>query len=211
MTRQTFLTFPIALLLIVGLSGCINATQHLEEPAFTVVKKEDNFEIRQYESTIVAEVITSGDREKTANAGFKILADYIFGNNVKSESMEMTAPVTQQENIMIAMTMPVTQENTNNEEWKVRFVMPRKYDLKTLPKAKNDKITFIKTDPFKAAVIRFSGSFSDDNYYKHQQLLEEYMSKNNLTPTGNAIHAYYNPPWTLWFLKRNEVMYKLAN
>ena len=101
---------------------------NVEQPDYKVVTSEENIEIRDYPPMILAEVEVSGERKQAISEGFKILADYIFGNNTSNKKMEMTAPVTNELSEKMAMTAPVLQE-LHMDKWKVRFIMPKKYSL----------------------------------------------------------------------------------
>ena len=185
------------------------------EPNWRSVKKEGNIEIREYAPMIVAEVTTTGERYEAINDGFRILAAFIFGENSVQEKIEMTAPVTQQveqaSSQKIAMTAPVTQEETGKDnEWKVRFVMPKEYTLDTLPKPNDNRIRILKLPAYETAVIRFSGFNTDKSIANQEKILKEWLEKNNIKGSGKPTYAFYNPPWTPPFMKRNEIMIKIA-
>jgi len=185
------------------------------EPSWKSVKIDGNIEIRSYDPMIVAEATTTGERSAAINDGFRILAGYIFGGNAGQQSIEMTAPVTQQsgtsEGQKIAMTAPVTQEAGENQtEWKVRFIMPAQYTLSSLPRPNDDRIKFIEIPAHKVAVIRFSGFNTDNNLATHKAALIRWANDNNINMDGEPVYAFYNPPWTPPFMKRNEVMVKIS-
>jgi len=201
---------PIAVLAMI--TGCVSMFSSYEEPRYKVVKTYDEIEIRDYSGMIVAEVITNGDKDKSINQGFRILADFIFGNNVPAEKLSMTIPVTQQQDKQtVAMTAPVTQQPAQDGSWKIRFTMPSEYTMKTLPKPKDDRIKLIQIEPYKAAVIRFSGTSREKNSTEHKEKLEAFMMQEKLIAAENVTYAYYNPPWTPWFMKRNEVIIPLKD
>ncbi len=186
------------------------------EPSWSSVRKEGNIEIRSYDPMIVAEATTTGERGKAINDGFRILAGYIFGGNAGQKSIEMTAPVTQQlesrAGEKIEMTAPVIQAaGEKQNEWKVRFVMPAEYSLASLPKPNDARIKFIEIPAYRAAVIRFSGFNTDANLAAHKAKLMEWIKQNKLNTDGEAVYAFYNPPWTPPFMKRNEVMVKISD
>ena len=185
------------------------------EPNWRSVQKEGNIEVREYAPMIVAEVVTTGERYKAINDGFRILAAFIFGENSVQQKIEMTAPVTQQaeqaSSEKIAMTAPVTQEKTDNDnEWKVRFVMPEEYTIATLPKPNDKRIRILEVPAYETAVIRFSGFNTDKNVATHERALKTWLEKNNIKTVGEPTYAFYNPPWTPPFMKRNEVMIRIA-
>jgi hypothetical protein len=120
----------------------------------------------------------------------------------------MTAPVTQEVSEKIAMTAPVTQDGSG-DAWNVRFVMPGAYTLETLPRPKNQDVRLIATPARRVVVIRFSGFNTDKNINAHREQLLSYVADHHLSVLGPPTTAFYNPPWTLPFLRRNEVMLEL--
>ena len=122
----------------------------------------------------------------------------------------MTAPVTQQSGEKIAMTEPVTQQGNENG-WRVRFVMPSSYAMDTLPKPNNPQVTLQEIPAKRYAAIRFSGMSREASLKHHSDALNDYMKAHNLTPLSPPIYAFYNPPWTLPFLRRNEVLIEIAH
>jgi DNA gyrase inhibitor GyrI len=198
----------LGLLAVLSLGGC--AVGSVKEPSFTVVQKEGDIEIRRYDPMIVAEVTMTGEREKAINDGFRVLADYIFGNNTSSKDIAMTAPVTQQASEKIAMTTPVTQQVTGQGAWKVHFVMPSEYTMATLPKPKNKDIKIMKISSYDSAVIRFSGFGNSEKMEDKTNELERWMKTKNIKGVSVPVYAFYNPPWTLPFLRRNEVMITIS-
>jgi hypothetical protein len=178
----------------------------LEEAKYTVIMKEESFELRQYESQIVAETVVDGDFDKAGNEGFRRLFKYISGENQKKQSIAMTAPVSQDAGPeKIAMTAPVSQERTGGQ-WRIAFVMPSEYTLDTLPQPADPKVSLRQVPSRRMAAITYSGSWSRERYEKHRALLETFMLKKKLRPLGEPVLARYNSPFTLWFLRRNEVL-----
>lgn len=185
-----------------------------ETPDYEVIETfEDNIEIRRYQPMLLAEVVVAGDRDDAANAAFRILADYIFGNNQRRDKIAMTAPVTQSASESasekIAMTAPVAQAKNADGEWTVSFMMPSKYDLETLPRPNDPRVMIREIEAHTAAAIRFSGRLVDENMEKHQARLEAFLAERGLKAEGPAAYAYYNGPMTPFFLRRNEVIYRL--
>ena len=180
----------------------------VETPNYEIVESQANIEIRQYKPMIIAEVQMDGERKDAIGDGFRFLADYIFGNNAIEQNIAMTAPVQQQKSTKIAMTAPVQQQSTG-DAWQVSFVMPAEYSMQTLPKPANDRVTLTEIPAKQFVAIRFSGMNSEDNLKEHEQKLMEYVKTNNLSVTGSPKYAFYNPPWTLPFMRRNEVMIEI--
>jgi hypothetical protein len=182
---------------------------NVEQPKYNVVESSGSIEIRDYTPMIVAEAQVSGDRREAIGKGFRIIADYIFGNNTAAQKVPMTAPVTQQGSEKIAMTAPVTQQGDGNS-WTVRFVMPDSYTMETLPKPNNPAVSLKEIGAKRFAVIRFSGMGGKDSLRRHTKKLNDFISAENLTPLSAPTYAFYNPPWTLPFLRRNEVMVEVS-
>jgi hypothetical protein len=178
---------------------------NVERPKYKVVLSSDNIELRDYAPMIVAEAEVTGERRVAIGKGFRLIADYIFGNNTASEKVAMTAPVSQQASQKIAMTAPVTQQGEGNS-WKVYFVMPSKYTMETLPKPNNPAVRLKQVPGKRFAVIRFSGMGGEDSLKRHTKELDEFLSAKGLTPLSQPTYAFYNPPWTLPFMRRNEVL-----
>ena len=201
------ITSIIALFLIVGiLAGPVMS--NLEKPGYKVIQTEQNIEIRQYEHMIIEEVEVDGKREDAIRDGFRLIADYIFGNNTVQRDIAMTAPVQQQESQKIAMTAPVQQQSTGRS-WQISFVMPSKYSMETLPEPKNDRVHLKEILTKKFVVIEFSGTNSNENVTEHENQLMNYTEANQIKIIGSPKYAFYNAPWTLPFMRLNEVMIEI--
>ena len=182
----------------------------IEEPKYTVSAQEGAIEIRDYQAAVAAEVTVTGDQSGAANKGFRLLAGYIFGGNKRHQGIAMTAPVAQQPvGEQIAMTAPVTQTRSDGA-WVVRFTMPGRYSLETLPAPNDPRVRLRKVAPARFAVIRFSGIATPASVAARTGELEAFVQAHHLHTVGVPSLAQYDPPWTLWFLRRNEVMIQLA-
>ena len=182
------------------------STMAIEKAKYTVLEKEDSFEIRQYEPQIVAETYVEGNLKDVGNAGFRRLYDYISGNNKKKQSISMTAPVGQEASSeKIAMTAPVSQEKTD-DQWRITFLMPAEYSLETLPEPLDERVKLRKEPGRLMAAVRYSGTWSEEAYEKNKALLEAYIQKRGLKKAGVPVWARYDPPFMPWFLRRNEVL-----
>lgn len=209
MTRASYLLLS-SLLLISG------ETMAIEEPNYTVLSQIDDFELRHYDAQLVAQTWVSGDQDTASRQGFKILADYIFGNNTapsgESSKISMTAPVTMQSDNQneaisqkIAMTAPVSMQQ-DDDKWRVQFTMPSKYTMQTLPKPNNPDIKIVEMPAQTYGVIKFSGLASSKKVAKKTETLKSWMQTQKLMVIGTPELARYNPPWTLPFMRRNEVL-----
>ncbi|AMT96430.1 heme-binding protein [Psychrobacter alimentarius] len=188
----------------------------IEEPSYTVLSQVEDFELRRYDEQLVAQTWVSGDQDTASRQGFKILADYIFGNNTapsgESSKISMTAPVTMQSDNLneqasqkIAMTAPVSMQQ-NDGKWRVQFTMPSQYTMQTLPKPNNPDVKIVQVPAQTYGVIKFSGLAGSKKVAKKTETLKSWMQTQKLVITGTPELARYNPPWTLPFMRRNEVM-----
>lgn len=202
---STVKNFAFAVSILLLFTG--KSAMATEEPAFTLVIDDDAFQVRQYPAMLVAETQVKGDRRAAANAGFRILAGYIFGGNIRRESIAMTAPVLQSPpaSEKIAMTAPVSQTATA-DAWIVRFTMPSGYTLDTLPTPDDPRVKLSLVPAVRVAVVRFSGWANDRDFECRRVELEQWIAKRGVRAIGPASLAQYNPPWTLGPLRRNEVM-----
>ena len=180
----------------------------IEEPSYEVVRKIDDVEVRQYAPYIVAEVQIEADADEAGNLAFPILAGYIFGKNKGKQEFAMTAPVTQAAApVRLEMTAPVTQAAASGTPGShvVQFVLPRGVTLQTAPEPLDARVRLREMPAQQVAVIRYSGFWSDANYKEHLEKLRATLKAADLTPSGEPVFSRYNPPFTPWFMRRNEI------
>ena len=182
-----------------------------ETPKYKVISQDGDFEIRQYEPRIIAEVSVTGDLDSASGDGFRTLAGFIFGNNHLASQPEVIVPA--DSNQKIAMTAPVTIEPekleasfTQSKQWRVEFTMPSQYSLKTLPIPNNPAIQIKEVSSKTYAVVRYSGLNTAHRINKETQRLFYWLESQNLEITGTPELARYNPPWTLPMFRRNEIL-----
>jgi hypothetical protein len=181
----------------------------VEQPDYKVEKQEGSIEIRSYGPMIAAEAVVQGERKSAINEGFRLIAGYIFGKNEPQAKIEMTAPVEQQKSQKIAMTAPVTQQGQENS-WTVRFIMPKSWTMQTLPAPSDPRVKLEPLPARRFLVLTFSGLARDDAIMRRTAELREYAASQKLATVGEPVLAFYNPPWTLPMLRRNEIMLELA-
>lgn len=182
----------------------------VEEAPYRVVQKETTFELREYEPQILAEVVVGGDLEDAGNQAFNLLFRYISGENRGRAKIAMTAPVAQERAPeKIAMTAPVGQQAAPGG-WAVSFMMPSSYTMETLPVPDNPAVVIRQVPARRVAAVRYSGTWSGARYRAHLAKLEAWIRACGLVPAGDPVWARYNPPFTPWFLRRNEVMIPVA-
>jgi effector-binding domain-containing protein len=194
----------IALSLLACFAGGCATT--VEEAKYKLISKTRNFEIRDYPPHIVAETEVDGTLEDSGGKAFKRLFDYISGENRSREKIAMTTPVTQKPSSeKIAMTAPVGQQRTVGG-WMVSFTMPMSYTLDALPVPENPDVRLRQIPARRMASVRYSGTWSEKRYLRYLQKLESWIAKNRFRILGEPVWARYNPPFTPWFLRRNEIL-----
>jgi hypothetical protein len=201
MKHSLRITVVTALIIV----GAIDAMA-IEEAKYEVIQIDNKFEIRNYETHILAETLVEGNLEDAGSEGFKRLFRYISGDNRSGDKVTMTAPVSQQPTgEMIKMTAPVGQQRLE-ESWVVSFMMPGSYTLETLPEPEDPKVTLRQVPARRMAAVRYSGFWGEKRYLRYKMELESWIERMGLTIVGDAIWARYNPPFMPWFLRRNEVL-----
>ncbi len=197
-----------AVLLASGMEG--GCATSIEEARYEVVSKTNNFEIRDYAPHVVAEVGVAGTLEDAGNKAFNSLFNYISGGNRTRAKIAMTAPVSQgPASEKIAMTAPVGQQRAEGG-WVVSFTMPASYTLETLPEPADPKVKLRTVPGCRMAAVLYSGVWSEKRYLRYKQELETWLKANGCSVLGEAVWARYNPPFTPWFLRRNEILIPVA-
>jgi SOUL heme-binding protein len=181
----------------------------VEQPKYQLISSEGPFEVRSYGAMLAAEAEVKGERTAAIQDGFRLIAAYIFGANKPKSQIAMTAPVQQQSRETIAMTAPVTQQ-LGGEGWTVRFIMPSSSTLATLPEPDDDRVKLRPVSAKRFIVIRFSGTAQDTAVQENTDSLRRFASEHDFKTVGEPLLAFYNPPWTLPFFRRNEIMLELA-
>lgn len=207
--RKKMLWIAIPAIVILGAVVWGPIVSNVEQAKYKVIASKDAIEVRDYASQIIAQTEVSGERKESISKGFRVIADYIFGNNKSSIKVAMTAPVMQQESEKIAMTAPVMQTGEGSQ-WTVAFVMPNGYTLDTLPKPNNDLVKLIHIPEKRFVAIRFTGLANDKALQEQMAELTTYIKDNHLNAISAPAYAFYNPPWTLPFMRRNEVMIEIS-
>lgn len=205
-----------------GMAGVVGI-RTAEEPRFERVERiADDVEIRRYAPRLAADVTLPGDETEVRSEGFRRLARYIFGANTTHDEIAMTAPVTQSTGVpatgvpadgkrseTIEMTAPVAQEKSA-EGWTIRFYMPAEYSRATLPKPDDPSITITEVPAETMAVKTFSGSIAAEAVHHEAKMLLRILKGTAWHPVGAPVAQFYDPPWTLPFLRRNEVAVRVA-
>jgi len=208
--------------LVFFLSGTGNVMA-IEEPKYEVLLTDGAYEIRKYAPYLVAETLVEGDMDEASSKGFRLIADYIFGNNQAassstSEKIAMTAPVTlEPQSVKIAMTAPVTLEPQQDavnmqtaKQWMVKFVMPSQYTLASIPKPKNKAVSLKEISSTYFVVLKYSGFNTQSKVQAKSLEASDWVRKKNLKTLGAPQLSRYDPSWTLPMLRRNEIMIEVA-
>jgi len=198
----------LALLPLLLATGCsvVGIRSGTEEPTYAVVDRIGDVEVRQYGPRVAAQTVTEGGEEETRNASFRRLADYIFGANRREEKITMTAPVAQEPagGQTIAMTAPVAQDAVPGG-WRMRFYLPADSTLANAPAPTDPQVELVTVPAEAYAVLRFTGSRSETAVAERTRELLDRLASSPWRPVGEPIRWFYDPPWTLPFLRRNEV------
>ncbi len=199
----------IAIALLWSLWGYFSS--RVENTEYSVVESKKKYEIRLYPKHIVAQTSVKGTYREAVNQGFRIIARYIFGGNIKKESIAMTAPVIEKQvtSESIAMTSPVTA-TVDGESHVIAFGMPRSYTLETLPTPLDSRIQLVTVPEKKMAVIKFSWFRTEARVRAKKQKLVEVLKADKMTVLGEPQYAGYNAPWTPPWMNRNEVLIEIA-
>ena len=221
-TSCGYLLGALLLLLTLVCSGC--ATRGIEKAKYTLEQRDGDFEVRAYAEQVVAETVVDGTLEEAGNKGFRPLFRYISGANRSKAKIPMTAPVGQKQGQghKIAMTAPVGQQpvadtarsdealgHASTDRWTITFMMPAGSTLDTLPEPSDENVRLRVVPGYRAAAVRYSGTWSKQRYERNLTRLRTWMSERNLMDDGFPVWARYNSPLSLWFLRRNEVLIPL--
>lgn len=182
----------------------------VEEPQWTLVHDDGPFQIRDYGPAVVAETEVQGERAAAINDGFRRLARFIFGGNELGREIAMTAAVAQSGGgEQIAMTAPVAQ-TASGDGWVVAFHMPRGSALADMPRPLDASVVLREQPRRRVAVLRFSGFGAESNLVRRSEELRQRLAARGEVAVGSVTYAFYNPPWTPPWLRRNEVMLEIA-
>ena len=167
-----------------------------EEPKYQVIKKSGNFEVRSYPKMLIASLVRTGKRDTALRSAFPYLARYIGGKDREGEAISMTVPVMQ-------------FKGSNEDEWKISFVMPKKFSYKDIPKPENSEIKLNEIKGVKVVAVRFSGSWDDIEFKRQETLLRNWLEAEGYVNPLRLIYAFYNGPMTPSIFRRNEILIEL--
>ncbi len=205
-----YISGAIIIGLIVWTVGSYLVVWSIEEPAYTVLEVREGYEIREYAPYIMAATTVTGSYDQATNQGFRIIADYIFGNNTKRESIAMTTPVLESPqpdlSEKIAMTVPVLETTSGNATRTIAFVLPSKYTIATLPKPNNSAVILTEVPARTVAALRYTWYPTETRTAAKKDLLINYLVRDQKIIAGLIETARYNPPITMPLTLRNEIL-----
>lgn len=183
-----------------------------EQQPHDVIERFPGFELRRYPAHLVAEVEVDSSFADAGNRAFGTLVGFISGRNSAQGKVAMTAPVVQEQaSARIAMTSPVVQEpGRETGRQVVAFVMPAEYTAETLPTPTDPRIAIRQVPPQLAAARAFTGRWSERIYQQQLADLRSAVAEAGLEVVGPPRFARFDPPWTPWFLRHNEVVLPVA-
>ena len=195
----------MSLLSAIAVSACsvVGIRSGTEEPAYVVLQTDGPLEIRQYSPRLAAETEITGSEIGARGDGFRRLAGFIFGGNTSRSQIAMTAPVVQA-GVGIGMTAPVLSQETSPGRWRIGFFMPARFTEATLPRPKDPGIQIVAVPAQTFAVYRYTGSIAPGATAEAAQELRRRVEASRWVATGAPVAWFYDPPWTLPFLRRNE-------
>jgi hypothetical protein len=183
------------ILLALGLNWSVVAMA-TEEPAYRMVERDGAFEIREYSPMTIAETLVRDEFDDAGNSAFGTLFGYISGKNQGRQK--------------IAMTAPVRQQAESDGSFRVGFITPAQYSLRTAPQPANPGVKLREVPAQRMAVVRYSGRWIEKNYREHEASLLAWIKARQLVAAGPVVYARYNAPFVPWPMRRNEVMVPVA-
>jgi hypothetical protein len=201
---KNYLTYISFVTILIFWSGLLMA---LEEPSYNIVKSYGKVEIRRYAPFLIAKTVVTNasSQEEASGIGFRRLFQYISGENIS-----MTSPVIQgkEKSVKIPMTAPV-QQAQSIEGWAISFIVPAAYSLESTPKPKNKLVEIHQIPETHMAALRYSGRWTSANLEEHKKKLLDVLAEENITTVNIPVSAYYNAPFSLPIVRRNEVLVEI--
>jgi hypothetical protein len=183
---------------MVGRAGAEETHKGYEMPPYAVSWTDGTREIRDYGPHLLAEVRVTGGRQGAIQAGFRILAGYIFGGNATGEKIAMTVPVAQ-----------TPDPSAQGGSWVVSFMMPARHATDTLPAPRDDRIRFVTAGPSRQLVERFSGLPGSQGLAERAEALRAWAEQQGYEILAGPHYYFYDAPMTLPWKRRNEVAFTI--
>ena len=154
-----------------------------ETVSYTTVANIGDVELRRYPGVVMAETVAPTQRE-----AFGHLFAYIDGANESDESISMTAPV-----------------ELDSEGTSIPMTAPAAYDLEAAPTPTDDAVELVFVPERTLAVRRFSWRPTDERIEREMETLTTTLEDADVSIQGDPFFMGYDAPFTLPFLRRNEV------
>lgn len=200
----------VILILIIWTVGSFAVVWSVEQPAYSVKETRAGYEVRMYPAYIVAKTTVGGGFEEGTNQGFRIIADYIFGNNTSKRSIAMTSPVLESQSgssaQKIAMTTPVLDTESSSGTRTIAFILPSAYTLDNLPTPNNPAVILEVVPARTVAALSFTWYPTASRFEAKKSLLRSYLERDGIIATSQALTARYNPPLSMPLMLRNEIL-----
>ncbi len=196
---------------VFGMISIFGINLGTEQPHYDVIARVgDNVEIRHYPARLAAETTVAGSSSNARSEAFRLVAGYIFGANNGQQKIAMTSPVEiSSPGSKIAMTSPV-EVGKADDGLLMRFFMPSEFSREQLPQPSDPRVRLVERPAATVAALRFSGSTGDAAVAARIAELSHVLAATEWRAAGAATALFYNPPWTLPFLRRNEVVVPLT-
>jgi hypothetical protein len=189
MSKLLWIVGIVVVLITVVILVASFSNKGIETPEYEVLKKYGDVEIRKYPNMLVAKTSLSNNSfENAGSNGFRTIANYIFGGNEGNQKIAMTAPV--------VMSM--------GDSASMYFVMPKQYAKDQLPKPIGNNVSIVEESAKVLAVLQYGGFSSDKDIKKNCEILQQELTKQNVSTKGSFMYMGYNAPWDV-VNRRNEV------
>lgn len=202
-----YLTFMF-LFNFVFYSGVVMAIENLD---YDVESKSKFYEIRAYKPFVVAEVLINKNFKESSASGFRLIFDYIQGNNVDNNKIPMTVPVIQQKSDKMDLKNDPLIQSSPLGGYKVQFKLPQSLKFENAPQPKDKRVQILQIPNRKMAVYTYTGSWSESKYKKMLKEFKSELSKDKVTTSGEPYFARYNSPFRIWIFRTNEIWLEVKN
>ena len=191
--KALFVTL-IALVLVAVVAACAGGRSGYATPDYKVVERADGLELRDYPPLVLVGVSAKG--KKGDDGAFMRLFRYISGGNESGTKIPMTTPV-------------LMRAESERGERTMAFVMPAKMDAQSVPKSADEGVRPSVRQAGRYVVFRDSGWWNRKDEARATGRVREWAEARGLKVRGEPEVAYYDPPWTLGPLRRNELLWQV--
>ena len=192
------------------LSGCsaFGIRSEFEQPPYVVAETlADQIEVRRYSQRVAVETtLDISDYDESRNAAFRLLFEYISGNNWGDEAVAVVLPNdVSSASAQVSMTAPVETWRSRTGGMRMRLFLPPEFTLETAPQPKDPGVHLVKVVERLEAVLPFSGIATEDAVGKKTKDLVRALDQSSWRGVNEPVTYLYDPPWTILFFRRNEI------